>query len=40
MALFYRFVASSMVTNQEQPETGFLTPYTDSICIFSRNINQ
>jgi glucose uptake protein len=28
MALFYRFVASSMVTNFELPETGKLTPYS------------
>jgi glucose uptake protein len=28
MALFYRFVASSMVTNFEIPEAGKLTPYT------------
>jgi len=28
MALFYRFVASSMVTSFEVPETGKLTPYT------------
>ena len=28
MALFYRFVASSMVTNFEAPEAGKLTPYT------------
>ncbi len=28
MSLFYRFVASSMVTNFEAPETGKLTPYT------------
>lgn len=28
MALFYRFVASSMVTNFEVPEAGKLTPYT------------
>lgn len=28
MSLFYRFVASSMVTNFELPETGKLTPYT------------
>ncbi len=28
MALFYRFVASSMVTNFELPEAGKLTPYS------------
>jgi glucose uptake protein len=28
MALFYRFVASSMAGNFYQPEAGFLTPYT------------
>jgi glucose uptake protein len=28
MALFYRFVASSMVTSFEMPETGKLTPYS------------
>jgi glucose uptake protein len=28
MALFYRFVASSMVTNFEVPESGKLTPYS------------
>jgi glucose uptake protein len=28
MALFYRFVASSMVTSFDAPETGKLTPYT------------
>ena len=34
MALFYRFVASSMVSNFEQPEVGLLTPYT-AVFIFS-----
>jgi len=34
MALFYRFVASSMVSNFEQPEAGLLTPYT-AVFIFS-----
>jgi glucose uptake protein len=34
MALFYRFVASSMVTSFERPETGKLTPYT-AIFFFS-----
>ncbi len=28
MALFYRFVASSMVTSFEVPEAGKLTPYS------------
>jgi len=37
MALFYRFVASSMVTNFEQPEPGLLTPYT-AVFIFSVGI--
>ena len=37
MALFYRFVASSMVTNFEQPEVGLLTPYT-AVFIFSAGI--
>jgi glucose uptake protein len=37
MALFYRFVASSMATNFEQPETGMLTPYT-AVFIFSIGI--
>ncbi|HAQ21065.1 MAG TPA: multidrug DMT transporter permease [Prolixibacteraceae bacterium] len=37
MALFYRFVASSMVTNFEAPETGLLTPYT-AVFIFSAGI--
>ena len=37
MALFYRFVASSMVTNFEQSETGLLTPYT-AVFIFSIGI--
>lgn len=34
MALFYRFVASSMVTSFESPEPGKLTPYT-AIFFFS-----
>ncbi len=34
MALFYRFVASSMVTSFASPETGKLTPYT-AIFFFS-----
>lgn len=37
MALFYRFVASSMVKNFEQPEAGLLTPYT-AVFIFSIGI--
>jgi len=37
MALFYRFVASSMVTNFDQPEAGLLTPYT-AVFIFSVGI--
>lgn len=37
MALFYRFVASSMVTNFEAPETGLLTPYT-AVFVFSIGI--
>ena len=37
MALFYRFVASSMVTNFEQPEVGLLTPYT-AVFVFSIGI--
>ena len=37
MALFYRFVASSMVANMEQPEVGFLTPYT-AVFVFSVGI--
>jgi len=37
MALFYRFVASSMVTNFELPEAGLLTPYT-AVFFFSVGI--
>lgn len=37
MALFYRFVASSMATNQQSPEAGMLTPYT-AVFIFSVGI--
>jgi glucose uptake protein len=37
MALFYHFVASSMVTNFEQPEAGLLTPYT-AVFLFSVGI--
>lgn len=31
MALFYRFVASSMATDFSHPQAGFLTPYTATI---------
>ena len=37
MALFYRFVASSMATNQANPESGMLTPYS-AVFIFSIGI--
>lgn len=37
MALFYRFVASSMISDFENPETGFLSPYT-AVVIFSLGI--
>lgn len=37
MALFYRFVASSMAKNFEQPEAGLLTPYS-AVFIFSMGI--
>lgn len=37
MALFYRFVASSMATDFANPEAGFLTPYTATL-IFSIGI--
>lgn len=37
MALFYRFVASSMAVTFEQPEAGFLTPYS-AVFIFSSGI--
>lgn len=37
MALFYRFVSSSMVGNFEHPESGLLTPYT-AVFIFSAGI--
>jgi glucose uptake protein len=37
MAMFYRFVASSMATNPENPEAGMLTPYT-AVFIFSLGI--
>lgn len=37
MALFYRFVASSMATDFVHPEEGFLTPYTATV-FFSLGI--
>lgn len=37
MALFYRFVASSMASNFEKPESGSLTPYT-AVFIFSLGV--
>lgn len=37
MALFYRFVASSMAANQQNPEVGMLTPYT-AVFIFAIGI--
>lgn len=37
MALFYRFVASAMATNFENPEAGLLTPYT-AVFLFSVGI--
>ncbi|HAH22175.1 MAG TPA: multidrug DMT transporter permease [Prolixibacteraceae bacterium] len=37
MALFYRFVANSMVHSFEQPEAGMLTPYT-AVFVFSAGI--
>ncbi len=37
MALFYRFVASSMAPTFETPEVGMLTPYT-AVFIFSTGI--
>jgi glucose uptake protein len=37
MALFYRFVASSIAVSFEQPEVGFLTPYS-GVFIFSVGI--
>ncbi len=37
MALFYRFVASSMATDFEKPEAGLLTPYT-AVFIFSAGV--
>jgi glucose uptake protein len=42
MALFYRFVASSMVTSFEMPEAGKLTPYSAifffSVGVFASNL--
>ena len=37
MALFYRFVAASMATNQVSPEAGMLTPYA-AVFIFSLGV--
>jgi glucose uptake protein len=37
MALFYRFVASSMASNLEQPEAGYLNPYT-AVVIFALGV--
>jgi glucose uptake protein len=37
MALFYRFVASSMATDYVHPEAGFLTPYTATL-LFSLGV--
>jgi len=37
MALFYRFVAASMATNQLSPEAGMLTPYA-AVFIFSLGV--
>lgn len=37
MSLFYRFVARSMALNFENPEGGFLTPYT-AVVVFSLGI--
>ncbi|MGQ8338076.1 multidrug DMT transporter permease [Sunxiuqinia sp. A32] len=37
MAMFYRFVASSMVSDFSNPEAGLLTPYT-AVVIFSIGI--
>lgn len=37
MAMFYRFVASSMATNLASPEAGFLSPYT-AVVIFAFGI--
>ena len=37
MALFYRFVASSMATDLQNPEAGYLSPYT-AVVIFAVGI--
>jgi len=37
MALFYRFVASSMATDMANPETGLLTPYV-AVFVFSLGV--
>ena len=37
MAMFYRFVASSMAKSMENPEVGLLTPYS-ALFIFSLGI--
>ncbi len=37
MALFYRFVGSSMAASFEQPEQGYLTPYS-AVFIFSLGV--
>jgi glucose uptake protein len=37
MALFYRFVASSMANDFVHPQTGFLTPYTATV-LFSLGV--
>ncbi len=37
MALFYRFVASSMAANLQTPEAGYLSPYT-AVVVFSAGI--
>ena len=37
MALFYRFVASSMAMDFETPEAGYLTPYT-AVFVFSLGV--
>lgn len=37
MSLFYRFVASSMASNLENPEAGYLNPYT-AVVIFALGI--
>jgi len=40
MALFYRFVASSMVTDFETPEAGKLTPYSAVFLLCDRCCSQ